>query len=273
MTSRPRSAASQHRARTTAAGRKPSTRASPARCTRTGRCAVRADRPGRHQLGHDSLGLRTDAFVRSYARQVRTYGHPVVIGFAAEMNGDWNPWGYRHTPARMFVAAWRHLVTVFRQQGAGNVIWLWTVNITDSRTGPVQDSVARGRLRHLGRHRRVLLQTRLHLRQRVPADHRRGADLHQTVRATVPSETGVGQAAGQAAKIPDLFAGVRTSHLLGLVWFDPPDAGRRPRPPGLAALGPPGRAGRIPPRAADLPGPGARRHGSGRPCPGSLGPG
>jgi hypothetical protein len=26
--------------------------------------------------------------------------------------------------------------------------------------------------------------------------------------------------AGQAAKIPDLFAGVRTSHLLGLVWFD-----------------------------------------------------
>jgi hypothetical protein len=34
------------------------------------------------------------------------------------------------------------------------------------------------------------------------------------------SETGVGQIAGQAAKIPDLFAGVRANHLLGLVWFD-----------------------------------------------------
>src|SRR3954454_4214997 len=91
--------------------------------------------------GHTSLATvasgRDDAFIRSYARQVRAYGHPVIIGFAAEMNGDWDPWGYRHTPARTFVAAWRHLVTVFRQQGAGNVIWLWTVNVTDARTGPV----------------------------------------------------------------------------------------------------------------------------------------
>ena len=27
-------------------------------------------------------------------------------------------------------------------------------------------------------------------------------------------------AAGQAAKIPSLFAGIRADHLLGLVWFD-----------------------------------------------------
>ena len=33
------------------------------------------------------------------------------------------------------MAAWRHIVTVFRQQGADNVTWLWTVNIVDQKGG------------------------------------------------------------------------------------------------------------------------------------------
>lgn len=33
-------------------------------------------------------------------------------------------------------------------------------------------------------------------------------------------ETGIDQAAGQARKITDLFAGIRRCHLLGLVWYD-----------------------------------------------------
>jgi hypothetical protein len=41
-----------------------------------------------------------------------------------------------------------------------------------------------------------------------------------TRRPILLSETGVGQVAGQATKIPDLFAGVRANHLLGFVWFD-----------------------------------------------------
>ena len=34
------------------------------------------------------------------------------------------------------------------------------------------------------------------------------------------SEIGIGQVTGQAAGIPNLFAGIRKYHLLGLVWFD-----------------------------------------------------
>ena len=34
------------------------------------------------------------------------------------------------------------------------------------------------------------------------------------------AETAVGPLAGQAAKIPNLFAGVGADHLLGFVWFD-----------------------------------------------------
>ena len=190
--------------------------------------------------GHTSLATiasgRDDAFVRSYARQVRAYGHPVIIGFAAEMNGDWDSWGYRHTPARMFVAAWRHLVTVFRQQGAGNVIWLWTVNITDSRTGPVQDWwPGAGYVTWVGIDGYYYQRDYTFDNAFLPTI----AEVRIfTKRPILLSETGVGQVAGQAAKIPDLFAGVRDQPPArpGLVR---PGAERRPLPPGLAARGPP----------------------------------
>ena len=36
--------------------------------------------------------------------------------------------GIRARHAATFVAAWRHIVTLFRAEGADNVTWLWTVN-------------------------------------------------------------------------------------------------------------------------------------------------
>ena len=53
-----------------------------------------------------------DGYLRSFAGQRRSFGHPVVIGFGHEMNADWYSWGYGHVPARAFVAAWRHIVTL-----------------------------------------------------------------------------------------------------------------------------------------------------------------
>ena len=71
---------------------------------------------------------RSDAYLRSYAAAVRSFGHPVIISFAHEPNGPWYPWGSSHTSAAAYVAAWRHIVDVFRSQGADNVTWLWVVN-------------------------------------------------------------------------------------------------------------------------------------------------
>ena len=47
------------------------------------------------------------------------------------------PWGYGHVQPRTFVAAWRHIVTLFRGQGADNVTWLWTLQADAPGTGPV----------------------------------------------------------------------------------------------------------------------------------------
>ncbi|ADV66015.1 glycoside hydrolase family 26 protein [Deinococcus maricopensis] len=70
-----------------------------------------------------------DAYVRAFARAVRTLGRPVSITFAPEMNGDWGAYqlGQKNTP-QDFVRAWRHLHDVFRQERA-NVRWVWTPNI------------------------------------------------------------------------------------------------------------------------------------------------
>jgi endoglucanase len=44
------------------------------------------------------------------------------------MNGNWYPWGVGTTPPGAYVAAWRHIVRVFRSEGATNVRFVWAPN-------------------------------------------------------------------------------------------------------------------------------------------------
>jgi hypothetical protein len=79
-----------------------------------------------------------DGYIRRYARAVRSAGVPVMLRFAHEMNGDWYPWGtayeagYRRhngNSPQNYVAMWRRVVSIFRQEGARNVSWVWSPNI------------------------------------------------------------------------------------------------------------------------------------------------
>jgi mannan endo-1,4-beta-mannosidase len=70
----------------------------------------------------------SDTYLEQYARAVRAVKYRVLISFAHEMNGNWYPWGVGHASPAEFVAAWRHVVDVFRAAGATNVTWVWTVN-------------------------------------------------------------------------------------------------------------------------------------------------
>ncbi len=159
-----------------------------------------------------------DGYLRSFAASVRNSGHPVVIGFGHEMNAYWYSWGYGHTSAAMFVAAWRHIVTLFRRQGATNVTWMWTLQADEKGTGPeVSWWPGASYVTWVG----------------IDGYYYRPADSFFSVfGATVAqvrlftgkpillSEAAVGPAAGQAAKIPGLFTGMRQYGTLGLVWFD-----------------------------------------------------
>ena len=62
---------------------------------------------------------RYDHYLNVYAKAVRSYGGPIILSFGHEMNGTWYSWGYQHESPETFVAAWRHIVTLFRGLGVG----------------------------------------------------------------------------------------------------------------------------------------------------------
>jgi glycosyl hydrolase family 26 len=159
-----------------------------------------------------------DGYLRSYADSVRDFGHAVIIGFGHEMNASWYSWGYGHVPPATFVRAWRHIVTLFRGQGADNVTWLWTVNQDSPGTGPIQDWwPGPAYVTWVG----------------IDGYYFRPSDSFASVfghtidqvrafadKPVLLSETAVGPDTGLSAKIGNLFAGMRQYGTLGLVWFD-----------------------------------------------------
>lgn len=160
---------------------------------------------------------RYDAYLRSYASAVRAYGHQIIISFAAEMNGNWDQWGWQRTPPTTFIRAWRHVVDVFRAQRAYNVVWMWTVNLPSPTTGPVRNWwPGAGYVDWVGIDGYYLVPTQTFSNSFQPFI----TELKKlTGKPILLSETAVGPEAGQG-KIPDLFAGVARNHLLGLVYFD-----------------------------------------------------
>jgi hypothetical protein len=163
-----------------------------------------------------------DAYLSSYAEAVRAYGDPVILSFGHEMNGSWYTWAYQHTSPASFIAAWRHVVRLFRALGAKNVTWLWTVNIinnTQSGTIPSPSAWWPGSsyVTWVGIDGYYLKPSWAFAPLFGPTI---GAVRQLTGDPILIAETGAVPAAGQAAKIHNLFAGVRAYGLLGLVWFD-----------------------------------------------------
>jgi hypothetical protein len=78
---------------------------------------------------------RHDGYVRRTARAARRWGKPVLLRFAHEMNGSWVPWGsgVNGNRPRHYRAAWRHVVSIFRRQRAGNVRWVWSPYVSNGR--------------------------------------------------------------------------------------------------------------------------------------------
>lgn len=84
-----------------------------------------------------------DEKLRRYARDVRRVPGPLIIEFGTEVNGDWFPWsGYCNGGAKRdgygsskladgperFRDAYRHIIDLFREEGANNVTWVLHLN-------------------------------------------------------------------------------------------------------------------------------------------------
>jgi glycosyl hydrolase family 26 len=116
------------------------------------------------------------------------------------------------------VAAWRHIVRVFRAAGADNVTWLWTVNsVTGAASSLTQWWPGAAWVDWIG----------------IDGYYFRATDTFGSVLGStiadirtfsgaplLIAETAVGTTANRESQIAGLFAGVRAEHLAGVVWFD-----------------------------------------------------
>jgi hypothetical protein len=155
-----------------------------------------------------------DMYLRDYATSVRNFGSAVVIGFGHDMNGPGRSWTHSHVRPATFVAAWRHIVNLFRRQGADNVSWLWTVPAGQAGT----------RLTAWWPGARYVTWVGVDGSYSRPADDFAtvfGRAIHQTRRFTTrPILLSVAlarPASGQAAVV-DLFTEMHRYKTLGLMW-------------------------------------------------------
>ena len=193
--------------------------------------------------GQPALSLKAitagdaDGWLTALRDQIRLLHRPVVISFAPEANGHWYAWG--GDPAG-FVAAWRHVHAII---GGSQwwVTWMWQVsarNANDPATddftpywpgGDVVDWVG---------------LDGYYYQARDTFQSKFGASLAEVQRIwggpVLIGETGVAPVDvlgattppdRMAAGIADLFAGVASRGLLGLIYFDlppacPPQCGR-----------------------------------------------
>lgn len=160
-----------------------------------------------------------DGYLREFAGQVKAMRVPLLMSFSPEVNNDSYPWGYRHDTPQAFIAAWRHVVTVFRQAGAVNVRWVLVVNYSSSRTEP---------LKLLWPGRGFVDMAGIDGYAQAPAvtfDTRFGATIAElrALRADLPvmiAETGANPAGGKARWMREVITGVRRHGLIAFVWFD-----------------------------------------------------
>jgi mannan endo-1,4-beta-mannosidase len=161
-----------------------------------------------------------DKALESYALALGTMQTPVGLTIDHEFNGPWSSWGYKHATPAQYVAAWRHVVTLFRDNGATNVTWIWNPNVSDQWTAPDLRAWYPGDayVNWVGLDGYLYATTDTY--QSIF-----GATIDQihaiTTRPVFIVETGASPDSGRARAITSIFQGAaKTPGLLGLIYFD-----------------------------------------------------
>jgi len=81
-----------------------------------------------------------DAYVRSWATGIKSWGKPLRIRFAHEMNGNWYPWseGVNGNQSGSYVKAWWHVRGIFDSLEVTNVEWVWCPQTPYPGTVPME---------------------------------------------------------------------------------------------------------------------------------------
>lgn len=74
-----------------------------------------------------------DPYLTTFARQAREFGNPLIIRLAHEMNLNHYHWGttsdeYNKESPEIYKRIYRHVVDLFKKEGANNVLWAFSPN-------------------------------------------------------------------------------------------------------------------------------------------------
>lgn len=105
------------------------------------------DKPYVQNRGPDRFGLleilngKWDAYIDKWGDGAREFGHPMIVAFGVEMNGEWFPWSgtyygrdewdeqaHNWKGPENFRRAYRYVVDRVRARGASNIKWMFHTN-------------------------------------------------------------------------------------------------------------------------------------------------
>jgi hypothetical protein len=160
-----------------------------------------------------------DSYLARFGREVRSFGHPVIVSFDHEMNGSWFDYGFRHASPTQFVSAWRHVHQVIDSQ-TNLVTWLWTVNV------PAGNRTEQLAAIYPGSEYVDLIGVDGYDWSGTLSFDRLFGNALKDVKAVDPSkhiliaETSVEPGTNSASQVAGLFDGIKANDLLGFVWFN-----------------------------------------------------
>lgn len=93
--------------------------------------------PWNHNTQQIASG-QLDSYIQTIATEVRNYGKTIQIRPMHEMNGNWYPWAIGDSTVNTnasYIQAWQRIVNIFRQVGATNAKFVWSINAGNVGSG------------------------------------------------------------------------------------------------------------------------------------------
>ncbi len=75
----------------------------------------------------DIIAGKWDNYIRSWAKGVKEFGHPIFLRVGHEFNIEGYPWGIVNNDKNpeIYIKAFRHVVDIFKREGAKNARFVW----------------------------------------------------------------------------------------------------------------------------------------------------
>jgi hypothetical protein len=165
---------------------------------------------------YDIADGRYDSYLRSFAKAIAAFKHPVLLTWDHEMNGTWYPWGAENYRPSAWVAGWRHVYNVIHPI-ARNAVWIWAPN-TEFGAGAVAPYWPGAQyVNEWGLDCYLAKRGQTFRSQCAPTV---AQIRHLTSKPGLLAETGIENKHGRAPRVTQLAQAVAAAGLTGLIWFD-----------------------------------------------------